>query len=432
METKEKINSSKQFNKKLFLAYSAISLDLLFFYVISFLFLVNEKNLTPSEIVFADAFYPLFQFIFQIPSTILIEKIGKKNSLILGNFFIAVYTFLIIGTVNVTTLILANIFCSFGFALKEISEPNILYDSLDSSENKQEQFSKLNGKGYSNYFFIDSVSSLITGFLFTINSYLPLIISLLINILSIFLASLFKEIPSDTIQKAENNSISSYIKNLYSAFKFIFKSKRLQMLFLFHGVFAGFLYIMEDLRRSLLTEVGMPSEQFGLIFAILGIVGSISSNYSYKYHEHYRNRVLTFFSISFSLSVLFAGLSLILHLPKFLMYFTILTSFTIQYIIRTPYPTLIKQYLSSFSDSSMRLKITSASLFIEGTASALLSFLSSIILEYSSSYILVFFLGCIFTIILIFILELMKTKVGLKPEEYSPKDINFYETTTIK
>lgn len=158
METKEKINSNKQFNKKLFLAYSAISLDLLFFYVISFLFLVNEKNLTPSEIVFADAFYPLFQFIFQIPSTILIEKIGKKNSLILGNFFIAVYTFLIIGTVNVTTLILANIFCSFGFALKEISEPNILYDSLDSSENKQEQFSKLNGKGYSNYFFIDSVS----------------------------------------------------------------------------------------------------------------------------------------------------------------------------------------------------------------------------------------------------------------------------------
>ena len=40
--------------------------------------------------------------------------------------------------------------------------------------------------------------------------------------------------------------------------------------------------------------------------------------------------------------------------------------------------------------------------------------------------------GSIFTIIMIITLKFMKTRVGLKPEEYRLKDINYKEYISLK
>lgn len=73
------IAKARKKNQNLYKIYKMISWDLLFYYAISFLFLNQEKGLSTSQIIFADAFYPLFKLILQIPSTILIEKLGKRR-----------------------------------------------------------------------------------------------------------------------------------------------------------------------------------------------------------------------------------------------------------------------------------------------------------------------------------------------------------------
>ena len=73
------IAKDRKQNQNLYKIYKMISWDLLFYYAISFLFLNQEKGLSTSQIIFADAFYPLFKLILQIPSTILIEKLGKRR-----------------------------------------------------------------------------------------------------------------------------------------------------------------------------------------------------------------------------------------------------------------------------------------------------------------------------------------------------------------
>ena len=50
-------------NMKIFPWYKMLSWDLLFFYSVSFLFLVDIKGLTPAQVILVDAFYPLFKFI---------------------------------------------------------------------------------------------------------------------------------------------------------------------------------------------------------------------------------------------------------------------------------------------------------------------------------------------------------------------------------
>ena len=66
-------------------------------------------------------------------------------------------------------------------------------------------YSTLDGLGASRYYMVDAVTSLIAGYAFIINPYLPIVLCLIGNIISTILASKFKRIqmPDDDVE--ENN-----------------------------------------------------------------------------------------------------------------------------------------------------------------------------------------------------------------------------------
>lgn len=437
--TDEKLIKDRKYNQNLYKLYKMISWDLLFYYAISYLFLVQVKGLSTSQIIFADAFYPLFKLVFQLPCTILIEKIGKKNSLVIGNISIFTYVLIVLGLSSIYGYIISNIFCALGFIIKGIAESNLLYDSIENNEKKRTTFSKIDGFSSSLYYYFDAITSSITGFLFVINPYIPMSICLFFTFCSILLTLKFKTIPTnnmnsdDTEINPHKNSnfieqFKFYIRDLKQAFKFISQSKRLRALILFNAIFATLLSILTTIRRSLLRDLNVPNEYFGILFAIWGLIAGFSSNSSTRIQKRHGNHTLTLLSISYTLSVIFSGLTAILiGLPPFLMYFIVLIMISIQYIIKGPFYTLIKRYLGSFSTSSMRTKIWSATIFIENIACTLISFIVSYITSIVSSAIATLIIGIAFFILIILNLIYMKSRVGLKPEEYSDSDIKFNE-----
>lgn len=119
METKEEKQKMRKRNMKLFPIYKMLSWDLLFFYTINFLFLTQVKNISASEVVLTDSFYALFVMILQIPINIIIAFLGKKKSLVLGNFTLVVYITIVIFSRNIYDLILANFISALGYGIKE-------------------------------------------------------------------------------------------------------------------------------------------------------------------------------------------------------------------------------------------------------------------------------------------------------------------------
>lgn len=427
-------------NQKLYKIYKMISWDLLFYYAISFLFLNQEKGLSTSQIIFADAFYPLFKLILQIPSTMLIEKLGKRNSLILGNLSLAVYILIVMGLSNTLGYIIANIFCAIGFTIKGTAESNLLYDSIENTEKKRTIFSKIDGFGSALYYYFDAITAVCSGFLFVVNSYIPMTLCLIFTVLSTILSFKFKDIPTNSQANTHDNDenpyrhlpfikqITFYIKDLKQAFKFILRSNRLRSLLLFNAIFATLISLIITLRRSVLTELNVPNAYFGVIFAIYGLVAGFASNSANKIQKSLGNQTLSFLSVFYCTSLILAGLvSILVELPLFLVYFLVLTLFTVHSIIVGPYYTLIKQYLGSFSTSSMRTKITSANLLVESVTRTFISFLVSYLTDNVSSAISTLILGILFLIVLLFVLSYMKSRVGLKPEEYPESDIKFNE-----
>ena len=108
MEETSKIQMRKR-NMKLFPAYKTLSWDYIFFYTVNFLFLTQVKHINPADVVLIDSFYYLFNMFSQIPATFIIEFLGRKNSIILGNILSCLYMVVILFSNNLFTVFISKI-----------------------------------------------------------------------------------------------------------------------------------------------------------------------------------------------------------------------------------------------------------------------------------------------------------------------------------
>ena len=118
---KEVVKARKQ-NMKIYSLYRAISLDLIFYYAIEFLFLTQVKNITPSQVILSQSFYAIFMIILQIPASIVVDRLGTKKCTILANVFNVMFVLLIMTCGSIYQLIFAQFISSLCYSLKDISD----------------------------------------------------------------------------------------------------------------------------------------------------------------------------------------------------------------------------------------------------------------------------------------------------------------------
>lgn len=420
------IKRAKEYNVKIYPFYKMVSWDLLFYYSIIYLFLNQVKGLSTADILLGDSFYPLFKVIFQIPAVSIVDKIGKRNSIILGNVFLTISILTLLIFTGLPCVILSNIILAAGFTLKGLCETSILDECITNTEKKRTIFSNIDGRGNSLWYFFDAISSIITGFLFIINPYIPIFVCLSLCIISCILSFKLKPFENITIKRSrELSEIIDNFKQIRYSFKYIFKSDRLRNLILFAAIFHGLLGIRSTLTSSLLTDIGIPEQYFGIIFAILGICASISSKNQNFFHKKFRNRTLSAFAIPYCLTLIISGFVIVGKLNIIFAIVIIFIMFAIQNIIKGPYYTLIYRYLNSFSSPEISTKIYSANALVEGIFRFLITLFASFLLDHTTTSYALIIIGLLFMAVLVVLLDHMKTRVGLKPEEYKKSDIEF-------
>ena len=416
---------AKQINANLYTRYKMLSWDLLFYCAIIFLFCTQTKGISGADVLLAESFYPIFKIIFLVPATILIDSIGKRKSLIIGNSFIFLAILAYMIGFNFAFIVIGELLSAIGFIIKGICESNMIYDSLEKDEKRGAKFAKIEGKGTSYYYYIDAISSVIAGFLFSINGYIPMSLCLIGTIISVYLSTKFKDI--DEKQKINKNKVYKECKDLFNSFKLFGKSPRLKNLIFFGALISAIILSLTMLRSSIMQEIGIPSEYFGVIFAILGLISGVAAKNENRFHKKFRNRALASLAIPLVFSCVFLGIICSANIGYEVNVIVVLIVFLIQYIARGPFYPLIKQYLNNFTTTSLRTKISSSFNLLENILRFLITFLASNLLRVTNTATTFTILGCILTIIVVLMLDNMRKKVGLKPEQYSEKDINILE-----
>lgn len=419
-DVKNKENEKKRKNIKLFPIYKMLSWDLLFYYAIIFLYLVQVKGLTASQALLAEAIYNIAIMIFLFPAGKIVDKIGKKHSVIIANICICISIVILLAMNNFYHLLIAYAFMAFGYSIKNIAENIILYDSLPSGKQRGKLFSKIDGKASSYFYYIDAVSAITTGFLYTINPYIPLVLCLIMCIISTLLSFRFKH--TNTMEKKQETN-NEKIK-LKDAIKYVRTSKRIKYLILFYAIFSGLLYVLSSLRSSIFEDLNLQAQYFGIVYAILQIVAGTSARFQDKVHNKFKNETLAVLAIPLTLACVFIGLLGTLE-PNDLTFSLIIVLFIIQGIIKGPYRSLIVRYMTNFTNRHIRPKLATIQSFVYYSFAVLFSLLSSWLLEIKTTADTFIIIGVISTFFIGILLYAMKGRVGLKPEQYPEEDLKY-------
>lgn len=423
---KRELIKLKKGNARLYPIYKMFSWDLLFYYAISFVFLTSTKGFSTAQVMLTDALFPVFKIVLNIPSMTIIDKIGKRNSLVLGNCILALSLIALIYCNNLLTLILAYIIMALAFSIKSITESDLLYESVSHRKGKS-IFSKIEEIGARNYYFLDGITSMATGFLFVVNGYLPMIVSLMFVVISIALSTCFKEVTKKKTNEGQNTiqRFENYKEEVSTAFKFIFKSHRLQAIMMFTLFFDGLIYTSYTLRESMLTNLNVSPQYFAIIISGLTIVSGVFAFLQETIHNKFRNRALTFLVSVYVPTFVIIGLISMLNIHSSIKIVLILAMYIIQYAMQAPYYTLSSRYIKNFTTSEIRTKISSSFDLIKSVSQILVALFASYLLTITTLENNFIILGTMFLVVMFIVLMIMKSRVGLKPEEYKKEDIKF-------
>lgn len=422
MDESLEIAQKRKNNMKNYPIYTMFGLDLLFFYGIKVLFLSQVKNIDLSYIVLTESLYAFFYILLQVPINAIMEKIGSKSSIVLGNVFNLLYIILIMSAGSFYQLIIAELVSALAFGFKNISETTILDISIPKTERRSEIFSKIDSKGYSRYCYLNATTTLLSGVLYDINPYIPITLCLVFIVLSIVFSLLYDEIEVET---KNNNTIRQNIVNIKTGFKFIFKSNRLRSLLLMIGFIWAIISLLGTYEVSLLENLNISATYIGIILFFTQIIRGMVSKKSKKFNEKFGNKSLTIITLSTTICMIIAGIVALGKLPFALQIGIIVCTYLVRTSVRGIYMVIRKNYMSNFSNSKILTKIYSANSIIENIFRMIIVFIGSMVLNYMNIKYAMIFVGMLFSAIGILISSYSKTRLGLKPEKYKKEDIEY-------
>lgn len=424
MKEKEKIQMRKR-NMKLFPIYRMLSWDYIFFYTTNFLFLTQVKCINPADVVLIDSFYALFGIIMQVPATFVIEYLGRKRSMILANFLNCIYMLVVMFSTNLFNLITAEILSSLAFGIKETVDPALLNESIPPSRYKSKIFAKISQKGMANYYIINAIATILAGFFYDINPYIPITLSFLITILVTIMATRFIE--PQTGNKKHKVQEFNQLKEIKDSFKFILKSERLKALILFSAMSGGVISLMTTYEVSLLEDFDMPAKYLCIIFAILGMISGILAKKQEAFHEKYRNKSLCTLLGIIGGTILIAGICGLIAKQYSIFIVLIVITYMIRYSCQGIYYPLTERYLRNFSNEKIDTKIFTAKNFLKSILGAIIGIMASFLLDRMNISYCMLIIGILTILFTILMSQYMKTRVGLKPEEYAKEELQFDE-----
>lgn len=414
----DKITKARKQNMKIYSLYRAISLDLIFYYAISFLFLTQVKHLSASEVVLGEAFYAIFMILFQIPASMIIDKIGTKKCTVAANVFNAIFVILIMTCENLQALIFAQCISALCFSMKDISDRALIQYSIPETEKQGEIFSKLEGKGTKDYYLLNAITYVISGFLFIINPYIPIIGSLGFTLLAIFMSLGFEEVEI----KKEKQTTINYLQELWKEMKFIANSERLRSLFLYSGIAWGVICLMTTYRASLLVDIKTPEQVITMIAAIMSFSASIGSKNQTRFHNYFRNKSLSAILVIVTTAILVAGIAGTINISYGITLGIIVIAFILINFSQGMSDVLIARYLSNFADEKILTQIYAVNAISRNTFRAIIAFLGSYLLGVTNTTNCMIIVGIILLITVLGLISYMKTRLGLKPKEYNEKE----------
>lgn len=420
MEEQKKLACKRKLNMKLYPIYKMLSTDVLFFLAVKVLFFTQVKHISNANVVLLETFYASFKMLMQIPMAVIVAKLGNRKSIIIGNIFWALELIIIMLSSNYIQLIISQLCSAIGWSCRSIAESPLLDASIPKTKNKSRIFTKIESKGYSKYCYISAITTIVSGFLYEINPYIPIVLAIIIILSELVISTNFIEMQENN---KGNKNLKQSIIEVKEDFVFIVKSKRLKSLLLMIGFVWGVITLLATYQTTLLKDINVPAKYIGIILATLEICQGFSATKANNFNDKYKNKSLTFISLRNAVGIIIAGAVVILNIPRIPQLAIILLTYFVRMYDKGVFQILKKKYMGNFMTPEILTKVYSVYSIMCSIGRVVTTSIGSFLLGLMTIEYTMLVSGILFIVITLILERFIKTKVGLNPKEYNKNDI---------
>lgn len=266
-------------NINMYFGYSTFSNLLILGPILTLFFL--EKGLNFTQIMIISAVSAIGTVIFEVPTGMIADRIGRKYSLILNSVFWAITCLIYAVSNNFYVFLIGEIFFSIGAAFGSGADSALLYDAL-KLDGQEGSYQKIEGKAMSYVFYSQALGSILAGYLYKVDIRLPFIVSFVFVMISIYFAYRFDESAHTfSTTKNEEHRLKSYLSQFHSGWLVIVKNPKLLSTIATIAVMSIFFRGSFPMYQPYMKAVDIDVTWFGWIFFAFNIVAAQASKFAH-------------------------------------------------------------------------------------------------------------------------------------------------------
>lgn len=269
--------NSKQYkhNIIMYMGYSTFSNLLILGPILTLYFL--EKGLSFTQIMMISAVSAIGTVIFEVPTGMLADRIGRKYSLILNAVFWSITCLIYAISNSFFVFLIGEIFFSIGAAFGSGADSALLYDHL-KDHGKEGEYQKIEGRAMSFVFYSQAIGSVLAGYLYKWDNRLPFLVSLVFVLTSVWFAWRFDEkMPETAGVRTEKHDFKSYLKQFQTGFGVIRGNSKLLSTVIMITLLSVFFRGSFPMYQPYMKAVSLDVTYFGWLFFIFNIIAAQSS-----------------------------------------------------------------------------------------------------------------------------------------------------------
>ncbi|QZY01886.1 MFS transporter [Halobaculum roseum] len=254
-----------------------------FYRPVMYLFFLAQ-GLSFTQIAVLEAIYNLTTLLGEIPTGYVGDRVGRRNSLLLGTALIAV-TLFGIGLSN-SFLPLAGLYVcwSMGYNFRSGSEDAWLYDTL-TDDLSEDEFAHVRGRGESAALAVGAVAAILGGYLGSIDLSYPWFVAA--GVTSIGVAVLLTIDEPETYKQTATDTLS--LRRTVQIVRDVLARRQLRAFLLYYYVlYAAVTYLvfvfLQPIFETVVLDLGVPAPQvealLGWFYAAYSLVGAGLSYYT--------------------------------------------------------------------------------------------------------------------------------------------------------
>jgi len=229
-------------------------------------YIIDIGKIDLPNIYFMESIILLGTIFLEIPSGALADLIGRKKTLIAGNFFHLVSIIIFSFSISPTDIWIANITCMIGYSFHSGTDKALLYDSLKEIY-KESEYTKIIGGNLANRLIVIAFGCLISGWLFKIEPRFPFFLSIPGVLFTTILTFYFKE-PT----KTRKYNVKEQLETMKTGLQIVIKNKNILWIMFFTLLIGVASKIWFFTYNPYFELVELKTEYYGIMFFLLNMV----------------------------------------------------------------------------------------------------------------------------------------------------------------